>query len=157
MNSFAAFLTLAALLTITHAHDGEAPETGAKSVTFVESGNADMPIMESPEPDTLPTDPGLYLTTAGLNSRVIRPLTEKMVICPSDYPAGISIMCVADAKTASFIVNGNHVRREFRMPFYLNGDLDGRVRPWKNIPESARIRCLPKKRHVMRVHVFFKC
>lgn len=114
-------------------------------------------VESSPEPQPMSNEPGLYLVTAGLESRVISPLKEGMTICNADYPTGISILCVSDARLATFFVNAVQVRREFRHPFYLSGDTFGRVGVWKKPPVSAAIRCAPKNRKAFRTTVQFKC
>lgn len=93
--------------------------------------------MVSPEVHLLdPVQPGLYLTTAGYDSHVIRPLGLNEALCLKDYPTGVSIRCVGESPYASFYVNHSPGLRVSTSPFYINGNIGGtNVRPW--VPPSS--------------------
>lgn len=117
--------------------------------------------VETPEPAPLE---GLYLYTAGFSSKLIFPLRDGMVICIDNYPTGVNVLCAGESKVARFYVNGTHFRTEYKEPFFLAGDIRPkndnlpRVRPWKNPPTFATIKCKlnsPKRSFVARV--WFSC
>lgn len=118
-------------------------------------------VVETPEP--VPFE-GLYLFTAGFASKLIFPLRDGMVICTDNYPTGVNVLCAGESKIARFYLNGTEFRTEYKEPFFLAGDIRGkngnpaRVRPWKNPPTYANIKCKlnsPKKEFVARV--WFLC
>lgn len=112
--------------------------------------------LESPEPE--PVDEGLYLYTAGFDPRYVAILSNGMNICTEDYPTGINIRCVGDSRLARFIVNGVRVRTEYKAPFYLTGDVRGRIRAWDQPPEEAIIECkLVDPKRDFKASVTFRC
>lgn len=117
--------------------------------------------VETPEPAPLE---GLYLYTAGFTSKLVFPLRDGMVICQDNYPTGINVLCAGESTVARFYVNGTHFRTEYKEPFFLAGDIrarngdQARVRPWKNAPSYANIKCKlnnPKREYSVRV--WFLC
>lgn len=112
--------------------------------------------MESPEPE--PVDEGLYLYTAGFDSRYVSPLSEGMTICIKDYITGINIRCIGDSKLARFSINGVRERTEYKAPFFFAGDVRGRIRAWDNPPEDALIECnLVEPKRGFKAQVTFRC
>lgn len=99
----------------------------------------------TPEPGV--NEPGLYLVTAGLNSKIIRPLSSREQICLKDYPTGISVLCVGNSRRATFYVNGLFVIREYIAPFYIRGDVGNRVRAWHPAPQVNWVKC--RLRHMV--------
>lgn len=96
-------------------------------------------VMSSPEAE--PTEPGLYLYTAGVTPRYVMPIMDGTNICPDDYPTGFNIRCISEARYVRFFLNGNRFMTEYHAPFYMSGDVRGRVRPLTGLPSVAHIRC----------------
>lgn len=110
----------------------------------------------SPEPG--PVDEGIYLYTAGFDAQYVSPVGDGMTICPSDFSTGINIRCVGDSSPARFFVNDVLVRTEYNPPFFLAGDVRGRVRAWAHPPTSATIKCkLFRPGRIYRATVTFQC
>lgn len=88
--------------------------------------------MVSPEAHIAnPAQSGLYLTTAGFNSHVIRLLRFYEVICLIDFPTGLSVQYAGESPYAVFHVNKFPARRVINAPFYVNENIDGdHVRTW---------------------------
>lgn len=110
----------------------------------------------SPEPE--PIEEGLYLYTAGFSSKYLFELKNGTEICLDDYPSGVNVRCLGSSRYARFTVNGNFFRSEYHEPFFLAGNVNKYVRRWKNIPQSALIRCtlfMPKRNY--RASVTFTC
>lgn len=119
------------------------------------------PMMASPEPEIDPMGgPGLYLVPAGTSMSPMKALRTFNKICPADYPSGFSILCHAGGPSdhARFFVNGKLFKTEYREPFYIAGDYNGRVRPWKDYPKNfAIIRCKLSRRTNVFAKIKFAC
>lgn len=114
-----------------------------------------MMLSESPEPVTLD---GLFLTTAGVGSRVLYELRDGMTICTDDFATGVNVLCAGDSRAARFYLNGVKRRTEYKAPFYIGGDVRGRVRAWANPPTSALIECRMKNpKRAFKASVTFQC
>lgn len=71
----------------------------------------------------------------GLNAwRIGGNLTSKTALCPADLFPLYSVECVprsgVDADSASFFVDGEFIRTEYKRPFVLTGDVYGEAFPW---------------------------
>lgn len=100
-------------------------------------------IEASPEPNTASStmDGGLYLTTAGFSYSMIRPLRSIDTVCLDDHPTGVGILCTGDGRFATFYQNGVRSNRERKGPFFLTGDVRGRVRAWSPSTSVVVVRC----------------
>lgn len=78
-------------------------------------------------------------------------------MCLEDYPSGISVLCQGPGRRARFNVNNGRTRIERRAPFYISGDVRGRVRPWRRPPPKARIMCRIDKKYRVFAKIVFKC
>lgn len=123
-------------------------------------------VESSPGPREPLLEEGMYIFRAGRDPSLIMPLRDGMTVCikPDHYPMGITIRCVGQstARVARFWVNGVRTQTERRQPFYLFGDKNGRVKPWRQpiLRESmkALIRCkVSKPFRNFRATVTFKC
>lgn len=82
------------------------------------------------------------LFSAGISGKLIRKLEKTDHICPRDYPDGFNVECVApSASFAEFSVNGRHFRTEMVVPFFLAGNSEDMIYPWKDHPQMARVVC----------------
>lgn len=114
--------------------------------------------LQSPEP--WPQDNGLYLTTAGFAATPIRPLRASDTLCTKrspQYPTGVAVLCVAASHFVSFSVDAQVVRREMVVPFYLNGDLRGHVRPWRASPGHYVVACTLPNNRVYTSRITVEC
>lgn len=107
-------------------------------------------------PDVTGDEQGLYLTTAGLNSRIIRPLSSRETICLKDYPTGISVLCAGNAPYATFYVNNVFAIRERKAPFYIRGDVHNRVRAWNPSTGVNWVKCRLRTHQVFVSRIYFK-
>lgn len=110
--------------------------------------------LATPEPGA--NEPGLYLVTAGTNSGIIRPLASREQICLKDYLGGISVLCVGNSNWATFYINNNFVMKERTAPFYIRGDIGGRVRAW-NPPQGVNwVKCRLRYQVVFKSRIYIK-
>lgn len=97
----------------------------------------------------------LQLYRAGVITSAVKQLPKVSTICPSDFPNGFTIRCLAHDgdKTAKFFVNSIFVRAENVVPFFLSGDENGNAAPWKFRPAKiANVEChLPSGMYTSKV------
>lgn len=110
--------------------------------------------ISTPEVDV--SEPGLYLTTAGYDARVVRSLGLREVICMKDFPTGFSIRCVGESTYATFYVDNVRGLRERSEPFYINGNVSGgRVRAWTPPGRVNRIKCVLRGNRVYKSRISY--
>lgn len=102
----------------------------------------------------------LNLREANDDATFVRRLADGDIICPDDYPSGLTIECedTDRPQRAKFLVNGKFQRKEQSPPFYLAGDKRGVPNPWEDLPEEAKITCKvqPSKKQ-FSVTIKFSC
>jgi len=84
------------------------------------------------------------VVSAGRDRRRGAVLRDGSRICPADFRYGFSILCdpVSFASRATFFVDGERVRTERVVPFYIAGDFEGRVSKFRRYPEGEfTVRC----------------
>lgn len=120
-------------------------------------------ILSSPEPEMDPFGaPKLFVISAGrdlIRSRIgARLLYNGARICPSNYPAGLSIRCAPSGSgRAKFFVNGSLKKTEIRPPFYIRGDYGNLVVAWSDYPSHASLKCKMDIGSETTVSVSFGC
>lgn len=126
--------------------------------------------MTSPEPEDdpmgRPTVPKLYLHASGMApyspAEMMLPSFKAAYVCPSlDYPTGYNIRCEVRNwnKKVSFRVNGKPYRTESVKPYFLAGDLNGKVWRFK-FPSGVtkvRVACLVDTRKPVWIDLYEKC
>lgn len=105
-------------------------------------------------PEVNPYEPGLYLTTAGPESKIIRPLNSRETICLKDYPTGISVLCVGNSPWANFYVNNMFIRKDHLVPFYIRGNIGSRVRAWHPEPQVNWVKCRLRYKVVFKSRIY---
>lgn len=92
-----------------------------------------------------PTTAQLQLYVAGEFSPIVNNLVDGMKICPSDYEDELTIRCLEEPgdDTATFYLDGDKLRTELRVPYFIAGDLDGVSSPFQDFPTDRpfSIRC----------------
>lgn len=103
--------------------------------------------------------PALYVVSAGQDSMRGPLLTDGSTICPGDYPTGFSILCDApsSAESARFFVDGDFIKSEYRMPFYIAGDYKMRIPPWTSYPDTGLLKCKLRDGATVSAQVSFNC
>lgn len=113
----------------------------------------------SPEPQMDPLfSPSLFVVSAGDGARGPQ-LQDGSNICPGDYPAGFSILCVTagSVRKVTFFVGGQFVKTEYSEPYYIAGDYKGRVGAWTTFPSSGVVMCSPSDGSSVSASVSFTC
>eukprot|EP00177_Eucheuma_denticulatum_P003837 GFKZ01006932.1.p1 GENE.GFKZ01006932.1~~GFKZ01006932.1.p1 ORF type:complete len:138 (-),score=4.73 GFKZ01006932.1:269-682(-) len=115
-------------------------------------------ILSSPEPQVDPlVGPTLYVVYARTGIRAME-LSDGSTVCPKNFPAGFTIMCVApSASSASFFVDGIFVRTEYKIPYFIAGDYKGRINPWVDYPDTGTIMCRLRDGSSVSATVSFTC
>lgn len=118
-------------------------------------------VLSSPEPEMDPMVPlpALYVVSAGADSMRGPMLTDGSKICPDDYPHGFSIQCDApdSAEAAKFFVNGEFIKSEYHLPFYIAGDYKMRVKEWTHYPNQGMLKCKLRDGSSASAMVSFSC
>lgn len=71
-------------------------------------------------------------------------LKDGMTFCPKMFPSEkFSIFCAQSdtSRFANFFIDDVIVRKEKAKPYYIRGDRDGFIRPWKDYPKNFEVRC----------------
>lgn len=113
----------------------------------------------SPEPQVDPLFPAtLYVVSAGDGARGPQ-LQDGSNICPDDYPIGFSILCetAGPVRKVNFFVDGEFVKTEYRVPYYIAGDYESTVAAWTTFPSSGVIMCSPSGASSVSASVSFTC
>lgn len=117
-----------------------------QAVAEISVGPLADPINKKPK---TPFQHELYLVTAGSAPQTETPIASSstLEICPSDYPTGFSIRCIAgNTRAVYWRVDGKPFKREYHAPYYLSGNWRDRVRPYKGLEDmdkgsSMRVSC----------------
>lgn len=86
----------------------------------------------------------LVLFSAGENPNFIQVLHDGFVVCPNDYPTGVTISCNGPKGTtrAKFLVGGEFVRTERKAPFFLTGDKAGAPNALEGFSGETIVECI---------------
>lgn len=112
-----------------------------------------------------PSQHELYLVIAGRAPHTETPIppSSTLEICPSDYPTGFSIRCMAGkTRVVYWRVDGKPFKREYQPPYYLSGNWRDRVRPYNRLDgmtkgSSMRVSCRKMKGQNVWVNLVKSC
>lgn len=102
----------------------------------------------------------LIVVEAGTNGRQGPVLTNGFRFCPTGFSkSGFNVECrVPGARSATFYLDGDRVRKERFEPFMLNGDFNGKVFSWDSYPRrNVTIKCVGNNRVEESVFGSFSC
>lgn len=108
--------------------------------------------------------PELYLVQAGQMPYTMPAMKLKayseIKVCPSKYVGGFSVKCVVSTSFGvTFRVDGEVFNTEYRKPYLLNGDKNGKVFPFRGLDEEhdVRVACQTGSGKAVWVDLVRKC
>lgn len=87
-------------------------------------------------------------------------LTKEIVLCPTDLFPSFSVICITSEVSISvkFYIDEMLARKESVAPYVLFGDDGDKANAWKDLPESAIIKCnVDNGKEIIESTIYFEC